>query len=145
MEPWKLYTFAAALFAGLTSVVAKAGLKDLSADLGLAVRTAFVFAFVSVNLFLWSSTSSNVAALRGAGGRTIALLALSALTTTLSWICYYRAMKEGTVTFVSLVDKGSILVTLILSMMLLGEPFTWRITVGAALIVAGLLVLATRR
>jgi transporter family protein len=142
MERWKIYAFAAALFAGLTSVVAKAGLKNLSADLGLAVRTMFVGAFVLANLFIWSSAGANATALRAAGGRTIALLALSALTTTLSWICYYRAMKEGTVTFVSLVDKGSILVTLALSVMLLGEPFTWRVAAGAVLIIAGLLVLA---
>jgi transporter family protein len=70
------------------------------------------------------------------------LLALSALTTTLSWVCYYRAMHEGTVSYVSLVDKGSILVTLVLSVLLLGEPFTWRMAVGATLIIGGLLVLA---
>jgi len=142
MEQWKIYAFAAALFAGLTSVVAKAGLKNLSADLGLAVRTVFVCAFVFVNLFIWSSAGASVTALRGAGSRAIWLLALSALTTTLSWVCYYRAMKDGTVSFVSLVDKGSILVTLVLSVTLLGEPFTWRIGLGAALVIAGLMVLA---
>jgi bacterial/archaeal transporter family protein len=52
MERWKLYAFAAAVFAGLTSVVAKAGLKTLGADLGLAVRTLFVFGFVMLNTFL---------------------------------------------------------------------------------------------
>lgn len=142
MEKWKIYAFAAALFAGLTSVVAKAGLRNLSADLGLAVRSVFVCAFVLANLLLWSSAGASATAVRAAGGRTVALLALSALTTTLSWVCYYRAMKEGTVSFVSLVDKGSILVTLALSVMLLGEPFTWRVALGAALIVCGLLVLA---
>lgn len=142
MERWKLYAFAAAFFAGLTSVIAKSGLKTLGADLGLAVRTVFVFGFVSLNLWLWTGASASAQALRGAGGKSIALLALSGLTTTLSWVCYYRAMKEGTVSYVSLVDKGSILVTLTLSVLLLGEPFTWRIAGGAALIVAGLLVLA---
>lgn len=141
MEQWKLYAFAAAVFAGLTSVVAKAGLKTLSADLGLAVRAVFVATFVLLNLFVWSSANENAVALKNAGGKAIALLALSALTTTLSWVCYYRAMKDGTVTFVSLIDKGSILVTLVLSVLLLGEPFTWRVAAGAALIVGGLLVL----
>lgn len=142
MERWKIYAFAAALFAGLTSVIAKAGLKNLSADLGLAVRSVFVCAFVIANLFIWSSAGASASALRSAGGRTITLLALSALTTTLSWVCYYRAMKDGTVSFVSLVDKGSILVTLALSVALLGEPFTWRVALGAALIIGGLVVLA---
>jgi len=142
MEKWKLYAFASALFAGLTSVIAKAGLKALGADLGLAVRTVFVFAFIMLNTVMWTGTGKAAAALQQAGWRPIGLLALSALTTTLSWICYYRAMHDGTVSFVSLVDKGSILVTLVLSVMLLGEPFTWRVAAGAALIICGLPVLA---
>lgn len=145
MEKWKLYAFAAAVFAGLTAVLAKAGLRNLSADLGLAVRTAFVFALVLLNLFAWNSSSSTMAALRQTGMKGFALLALSAVATTLSWICYYRAMKDGTVTFVSLVDKGSILITLALSVWLLGEPLTWRIGLGAALVTAGLFVLASAR
>ena len=142
MERWKIYAFAAALFAGLTSVIAKAGLRVLGADLGLAVRTAFVFGFVMLNTWLWTGPAKTTAALQQAGWRSFVLLGLSGLTTTLSWVCYYRAMHEGTVSFVSLVDKGSILVTLALSVLLLGEPFTWRIGVGALLVIAGLLVLA---
>ena len=142
MERWKLYAFAAALFAGLTSVIAKAGLKVLGADLGLAVRTVFVFSFVMLNTFIWTGTTKASNALSNAGWQPIGLLALSGVTTTLSWICYYRAMHEGTVSYVSLVDKGSILVTLTLSVLLLGEPFTWRIAVGASLIIGGLFVLA---
>jgi transporter family protein len=142
MERWKVYAFGAALFAGLTSVIAKAGLKVLGADLGLAVRTVFVFSFIMLNTFLWTGASKATTALSSAGWQPIALLALSGVTTTLSWICYYRAMYEGTVSYVSLVDKGSILVTLTLSVLLLGEPFTWRIAVGASLIIGGLLVLA---
>jgi transporter family protein len=142
MERWKLYAFAAALFAGLTAVVAKAGLKTIGADLGLAVRTAFVFVFTMAAVLLLTDTSKAASTLHAAGWKAIALLALSALTTTLSWICYYRAMHEGTVSYVSLVDKGSILVTLALSVMVLGEPFTWRLAGGAVLVTAGLLVLA---
>jgi len=142
MERWKLYAFAAALFAGITAVIAKAGLKTIGADLGLAVRTAFVFLFTTAAVLFLSDTSKAATILQAAGWKTIALLALSALTTTLSWICYYRAMHEGTVSYVSLVDKGSILVTLALSVMVLGEPFTWRLAGGAVLVTAGLLVLA---
>ena len=143
MERWKIYAFAAALFAGLTSVIAKAGLKVLGADLGLAVRTVFVFSFIMLNTWIWTGPTRATAALQHAGWRPIGLLALSALTTTLSWICYYRAMKEGTVSYVSLIDKGSILVTLALSVIILGEPFTWRVGAGAGLVLAGLLVLAS--
>lgn len=141
MERWKLYAFAAALFAGLTSVVAKAGLKTIGPDLGLAVRTTFVFVFTLIAAVFLIDLSKTAITLQTAGGKTIALLALSALTTTLSWICYYRAIHEGTVSYVSLVDKGSVLVTLVLSVLLLGEPLTWRLVGGAGLIVAGLIVL----
>ena len=141
MEAWKLYAFAAALFAGLTSVLAKSGLKTLPSDLGLAVRTCVVFVLVITNVLLWHGAGDCLAALGNAGRRSLLLLALSGLTTSLSWICYYRAMATGTVTFVSLVDKGSIVVTLLLSVLVLGEVFTWKTGVGASLVVSGLLVL----
>ncbi len=142
MERWKIYAFAAAFFAGLTSVVAKAGLKTVGADLGLAIRTVFVFAFVMLSTLLLTDAARTATSLQSAGWKTVALLALSGLTTTLSWICYYRAMHEGSVSYVALVDKGSILVTLSLSILLLGEPFTWRVGIGALFVVAGLVVLA---
>ena len=138
METWKLQALLAAIFAGLTSVLAKSGLAGLSADTGLAIRTAVVFLLVSANAF----------AIGGAGeinsitGRNLALLALSGLTTSLSWIFYYRAMKTGTVSTVALIDKGSIVITLLLSFSLLREPFTARVVLGAALILAGVGVLS---
>lgn len=141
METWKLYAFAAALFAGLTSVLAKSGLKTLPSDLGLAVRTSVVFVFILANALLWHGWSDTITAVGHAGKRSLLLLALSGLTTTLSWVCYYRAMATGTVTFVSLVDKGSIVITLLLSVLVLGETFTWKIGMGATLVVAGLTVL----
>jgi len=142
MERWKIYAFAAAFFAGITSVVAKAGLKTVGADLGLAIRTVFIFAFVMLSTLLLTDAAKTATSIQSAGWKTVALLGLSGLTTTLSWICYYRAMHEGTVSYVALVDKGSILITLSLSILLLGEPFTWRLGVGALLVVAGLVVLA---
>jgi len=143
MEKWKLYAFAAAVFAGLTSVIAKAGLKTLSADVALAVRTAVVFVLITANAWLWTGSGKIAAALSTAGWRSFGFLALSGLTTALSWICYFRAMKDGTVSYVSLLDKSSILITLALSVLLLGEPFTWRLAAGATLICGGLVLLAT--
>ena len=141
METWKLYAFAAALFAGLTSVLAKSGLRTLPSDLGLAVRTSVVFLLILLNVLLWHGFSESVHAFAHAGRRSFLLLSLSGLTTSLSWICYYRAMATGTVTFVSLVDKGSIVVTLLLSTLVLGETFTWKIGMGASLVLSGLVVL----
>jgi transporter family protein len=143
MENWKLQALLAALFAGLTSVLAKSGMKTLGPDVSLALRTCVVFALVTLNALFWTS-GRPAAALAAAAPRDLALLALSGLTTSLSWIFYYRAMKTGTVSFVALVDKGSILVTLLLSFWLLREPFTPKVAVGAGLILAGIGVLATK-
>jgi transporter family protein len=140
MEAWKLQAILAAVFAGLTSVLAKSGMKNLGPDVSLALRTCVVFALVIVNALIVTSARPFVA-LRGAAPRDLALLALSGLTTSLSWIFYYRAMKTGTVSFVSLVDKGSIIVTLLLSFLVLREHFTTQTLVGAGLILGGIIVL----
>src|SRR5436190_22282219 len=117
METWKLQAILAAIFAGLTSVLAKSGLTGLSADTGLAIRTAVVFLLVSASAFAIRGTSE----IGAITSRNFALLALSGVTTSLSWIFYYRAMKAGTVSTVALIDKGSIIITLLLSFTLLPE------------------------
>ena len=137
MQRWIIYGLLSMLFAGITSVLAKSGLKGISSDLGLTVRTAFVFILVMTNFF----ALEGVANLSKLTKNNVMMLGLSALTTTLSWIFYYRAMKEGTVSMVASIDKGSIVVTILLSFLLLKEPMTPKIFLGASLITAGLLVL----
>ena len=140
METWKIQAILAAIFAGLTSVLAKSGMKNLGPDVSLALRTCVVFTIVMLNMLVWTAAKP-LAALRSAQPRDLALLALSGVTTSLSWIFYYRAMKTGTVTFVSLVDKGSILITLLLSTLVLREDFTKQTALGAGLVLAGIVVL----
>jgi transporter family protein len=140
MESWKLQAILAAVFAGLTSVLAKAGMKNLGPDVSLALRTCVVFTLVILNALIVTSARP-LAALRSAAPRDLALLALSGLTTSLSWIFYYRAMKTGTVSFVALVDKGSIVITLLLSYIVLREHFSTQTLVGAGLILGGIIVL----
>ena len=140
MQPWKIQALLAALFAGLTSVLAKAGMKSLGPDVSLALRTCVVFTLVIVNALLLTG-GRPLTAVREAPPRDLSLLALSGVTAALSWIFYFRAMQTGTVSFVALVDKGSILVTLLLSFWLLHEPFTPKIAVGSTLILAGIITL----
>jgi transporter family protein len=144
MEPWKIQAILAAVFAGLTSVLAKSGMKNLGPDVSLALRTCVVFTLVLINMFLWTAAKP-MTVLRSAQPRDLLLLALSGITTSLSWIFYYRAMHSGTVTFVSLVDKGSILVTLLLSFLVLREQFDRQTLAGAFLILAGIVVLNWKR
>lgn len=140
MESWKIQAILAAVFAGLTAILAKAGMKHLGPDVSLAFRTGVVFVLVGINAWVWSGNRP-LTALRDASAKDLWLLVLSGLTTALSWIFYYRAMKTGTVTFVSLVDKGSILVTLLLSFLILKEEFSRQTLAGAALILAGIVVM----
>lgn len=128
------------IFAGLTSVIAKAGLKNVASDTGLAVRTSFVFFLIWLNILVFNNTKDFANLTK----RDIVLLAVSGFTTTISWIFYYRAMKVGNVSEIVLIDKGSIIITLALSFIFLNEQFTWKIVVGGLLIIAGILILTLK-
>ena len=138
MQRWVAYAFISMFFAGFTSVIAKKGLNDISSDLGLAVRTCFVFAYV----LLFAAWVVPAAELQALTRRNVLWLALSGVTTALSWVFYYKAIKLGEVSTVALIDKGSVVVALILAVLLLGEALTWPKVAGCSLIVAGLFVIA---
>ena len=140
MEKWVFYAFVSMFFAGFTSVIAKMGLAGISGELGLTIRTLFVCGFVLI--CAWLAVPFQELAL--VGQRNLLWLGLSGVTTALSWIFYYKALKVGDVATVALIDKGSVVVAMLLAWLLLREVITWRMVVGAALIVAGLLVIARR-
>lgn len=125
------------VFAGLTSVIAKMGLKNVSSDTGLAVRTVVVFVLVWANVLAFQSTRD----FKNLTKLDIIFLAISGITTSLSWIFYYKAIKIGNVSQVALIDKGSIIITLLLSFIILNEEFTWKIGLGAGFILTGLIIL----
>jgi transporter family protein len=134
---WITYAFLSMAFAGLTSVLAKYGLREVSSDLALVVRTAMVFALVGINALVFQP----VRQLSLLSTRSVVFLLLSGLTTALSWIFYYRAIQMGKVSTVATIDKGSILVTLILSVIFLREQVSLRMLAAAACIICGLLLL----
>jgi transporter family protein len=138
MERWIAYAFISMAFAGFTSVIAKLGLAGISGDLGLAVRTCFVFVFV----LLFAAAVVPASELASLNARNVAWLALSAVTTAGSWIFYYKAIKLGDVSTVALIDKGSVVIAVLLSFWILHEAVTMPKLIGAGLIVAGLLVMA---
>ena len=138
MEKWVVYAIISMLFAGITSVLAKFGMKNLSSDTALAIRTAIVFLIVTANVLLFRNAFKEI---QQAPLQNLFFLALSAVTTSLSWIFYYRAMKEGPVSYVASIDKASIVVTLILSFILLKEPMTGKVLVGAGFILTGMVIL----
>lgn len=137
MDRTILFALISMFFAGLTSVLAKFGMKNVSGDTALVVRTSLIFVLVWANAFAFRHAQSLTLLTR----KDYVFLCLSGVTTFLSWLFYYRAMKDGNVSVVATIDKASIVVTLLLSFWILKEPFTWRLAAGASLILAGLVVL----
>jgi transporter family protein len=137
METWILYAIISMIFAGLTSILAKYGLQNINSDLGLGIRTATIFVLVTSFVLITDKTKD----LTLLTTKQTILLILSGITTTVSWIFYYRAMKDGLVSYVAAIDKASIVITLVLSFILFKEPTTPKILIGAALIFVGMLVL----
>lgn len=140
MERWIAYALIAMAFAGFTSVIAKQGLTGISGELGLAVRTCFVFVLVLGVSFI-AVPRTELASLTA---RNYLWLGLSGVTTTVSWVFYYKALKEGEVSTVAMIDKGSFVVAVALAWLLLDERITWRVVVGGMLILAGLWVVSRR-
>ena len=137
METWIIYAILSMIFAGLTSVLAKYGLQNVNADLGLGVRTATIF-FIITAINLIGAKYKELPLLTG---RQTFLLIASGIATTLSWLFYYRAMKDGLLSYVAAIDKGSIVITLVLSFILFKEPATPKILIGGGLIFIGMIVL----
>jgi bacterial/archaeal transporter family protein len=140
MERWILYAILSMIFAGFTSVIAKMGLQGITGEVGLFVRTVWVFGLVLGFAFFWVPFLE----LQKLTSQNILWLGLSGVTTTLSWIFYYKAIKMGEVSTVALIDKGSFIIAVILAWLLLGEKITPRIFLGSILILTGLLVVARK-
>ncbi|MEP7027001.1 MAG: EamA family transporter [Candidatus Eisenbacteria bacterium] len=134
---WLPWALGSAVFAGLTAILAKVGVRDVDSDFATAIRTTVIL------LFAWSW-----AAMRGVvtpqivSGRTWLFLVLSGLATGASWLCYFHALKLGEASRVAPVDKLSVVIAVVLAALFLNEKMTAAHVVGVALIVAGSIVLA---
>lgn len=134
---WWLYALLSAFFAALTAIFAKMGVAQISSDLATAVRTAVVL------ILAWGIVlaKGQLSGIRQLNGHTWLFLVLSGLATGASWLCYFRALQLGKVGQVAPVDKFSLVLTLVLSALLLGEALSWKMILGAALILIGTLVI----
>ena len=137
MQTWIIYAIVSMIFAGLTSVLAKYGLKNIHPDFGLGIRTTVIF-FIITFINVIGSKYKDFGLITQ---KQWLLLIASGVTTSISWIFYYRAMKDGLVSYVSAIDKASIVITLLLSFVLLKEPVTPKILIGGGFIFLGMLVL----
>ena len=134
---WKLYAILSALFAALTAILAKVGVKGISGNVATAIRTIIVL-FMAWGIVLLSGELGNIKELNK---RNLIFLIASGLATGLSWIFYFKALETGPVSKVAPIDKLSIVFVILFSLVLLKEPFDLKLLIGAALIVAGTFVL----
>lgn len=134
---WFLYALGSAVFAALTSILAKIGIEGVNSTLATALRTVVVLGMSWVMVFVSGAQSG----LPDIGRRSWLFLVLSGLATGASWLCYYKALQIGEASKVVPVDKLSVVFTLILAFVVLHEQFTVKSAIGAALITAGTLVM----
>ena len=134
---WVLYAFGSALFAGLTAVLAKCGIRKTDSTVATAIRTIVVLVFSWLMVFLVGSQSQ----ITQLGGKTLLFLILSGLATGASWLCYFRALQIGEASKVIPADKFSVVLGIVMAFIFLHEAVTTKALVGGALITLGTFVL----
>lgn len=134
---WFVFALLSAVFAALTSILAKVGMEGINSNLATAIRTGIVL-MMAWGIVWVSGTVGGISAIstRGWG-----FLILSGLATGASWLCYYRALQIGEASRVVPVDKFSVVITMILAFLFLHETVDWKTIVGGVLITAGTLVM----
>ncbi len=134
---WLLFAIASAVFAALTSILAKVGIEGVNSNLATAIRTFVVLIMAWGMVFLTHSQNG----ISSIGRKSWLFLILSGLATGASWLCYYKALQMGDASKVVPVDKMSTVLTLILAFIFLHESFTPKSLIGMILLTAGTLVM----
>lgn len=138
---WLLFACGSAFFAGITSILAKCGIRQTDSTVATAIRTVIVLLFSWLMVFL-------VGAEAGIGeidGKTLGFLVLSGLATGASWLCYFRALQIGDVNKVVPIDKSSTILTILLAFLLLHEPISVTKAVGVVLLAAGTFLMIEKK
>ncbi len=134
---WFIFALLTAVFAALTSILAKVGIEGVNSNLATAIRTVVVLVMAWGMVFLTNAQSG----ISSIGRKSWIFLILSGLATGASWLCYYRALQTGEASKVVPIDKLSVVITLILAFVFLHEQFSARSAVGIVLITAGTLIM----
>jgi len=134
---WWVYALLSALFASLTAIFAKIGITGVNSNLATAIRTIIIL-LVAWGIVLARGEEKGLAAL---SKQNWLFLIISGIATGLSWVFYFKALQIGKVSQVAPVDKLSVALTIVLSVIILGEALTLKTAIGALLIIAGTIVL----
>ncbi len=132
---WLVYALLSAVFAALTSILAKIGIEGVNSNLATAIRTVVVLVMAWAMVFITNTQNGIVDISR----KSWIFIILSGAATGASWLCYYKALQMGEASKVVPIDKLSVVMTLILAFAFLHEQFTWKSAVGSILITAGTL------
>lgn len=138
---WTIFAFGSAFFAGVTSVLAKCGIRKTDSTVATAIRTTLVLLFSWLMVFIVGSQDQ----IGSIGGRTLCFLILSGLCTGASWLCYFKALQLGDVNKVVPIDKSSVVLTILLAFLFLGEPIGLFQGMGALLIGAGTFLMIEKK
>lgn len=134
---WLVFALLSAIFAALTSILAKVGIDGVNSNLATAIRTVVVVVMAWGMVFLTNAQNG----ISEISRRSWIFLILSGLATGASWLCYYKALQIGDASKVVPIDKLSVVITLVLAFVLLHEEFTMKSLVGCILIGAGTLIM----
>lgn len=118
---WIMFAFGSALFAGLTAILAKCGIRNTDSNVATALRTIVVLVFSWLMVFVTGAQSG----MNSISMKTMVFLVLSGVATGASWLCYFKALQLGNVNKVTPIDKSSTVLTMFLAFVLLGEDLTW--------------------
>lgn len=140
-DMWILYAFGSAFFAGVTSVLAKCGIRKTDSTVATATRTVIVLAFSWLMVFVVGAQSQ----LGTIGGKTLLFLILSGLATGASWLCYFKALQMSDINKVVPIDKSSTILTILLAFLLLGEEISLPKAVGIVAIAAGTILMLEKK
>lgn len=134
---WILFAFGSAIFASLTSILAKVGITDVESNLGTAIRTAVVLIMSWLMVFITKRQN----ALKSVSRKELLFISLSGIATGGSWLCYYKAIQDGPASVVVPIDKLSIVVTVLFSYIVFKEKLSKKALAGLLMIVAGTLIM----
>ena len=135
---WLIFALLSALFAALTAIFAKIGIKNVDTDLATAIRTVVILVLAWGIAFVRGGTST----IGSLTKQNLIFLILSGIATALSWIFYFKALQLGKVSQVAAVDKLSVALAIIFSIIFLGESLTLKTAIGAIFIIIGTIVIA---
>ena len=138
---WITFAVGSAVFAGLTSILAKCGIKNTDSDVATAIRTIVVLIFAWIMVFIVGSANT----ISTVSTKTLIFLVLSGLATGASWLCYFKALQLGNVNKVVPVDKSSIVLTILLAFIFLGEPISLWSGIGLVGIAVGTFMMIEKK